>query len=105
MGGSGGPGGVARLTLYSKPDCELCHAAKITLQGLSQELAFEVDEIDITTDPALYHAYHTEIPIGILDGRKVFKYRVDTALLRRQLARRQHGLVRRWFSSRRHPSS
>lgn len=105
MSRNGEPGEVARLTLYSKSDCELCHTAKTTLQGLSQELAFEVVEIDITTDPALYHAYCTEIPVGFLDGRKVFKYRVDPALLRQQLSRRQHGLIGRWFSSLRHTSS
>ena len=96
---SGRPSEVARLTLYSKSDCELCHTAKLVLQGLAQELAFEVVEIDITTDPALYRAYHTEIPVGVLDGRKVFKYRVDAALLRRQLVRRQQGLMGRWLSS------
>ena len=102
---SGEPVEVARLTLYSTPDCELCHIAKTTLQGLSRELAFEVVEIDITTDPALYHAYRTEIPVGFLDGRKVFKYRVDSALLRRQLCRRRHGLMGRWLSSLRRTSS
>jgi glutaredoxin len=98
MTGSHEPGRELRLTLYTKPDCELCHEAKATLLALSQELAFDVVEIDITTDAALYDAFRTEIPVGFLDGRKLFKYRVDPALLRRQLARRQGGLLSRWSS-------
>jgi glutaredoxin len=87
-----------RITLYTKSDCELCHEAKATLLALQRELGFEVDEIDIMTDPALYDSFRTEIPVGYLDGRKVFKYRLDSTLLRRQLQRRYRWSVGRWFS-------
>ena len=87
-----------RLTLYTKPDCELCHEAKATLLALSQEFTLDVVEIDITTDTALYDAFHAEIPVGFLDGQKLFKYRVDPALVRRQIARRRGGFVGRWRS-------
>jgi len=87
-----------RLTLYTKSDCELCHEAKATLLALSQECTFNVVEIDITTDAALYDAFHTEIPVGFLDGQKLFKYRVDPALLRRQIARRRGGTPGHWRS-------
>jgi glutaredoxin len=90
-----------RITLYSKSDCELCCTAKETLLGLQGELGFTLDEIDITTSPALYDAFHLEIPVGYLDGRKVFKYRVDSTLLRRQLQRRQRWRIGGWFSPRR----
>ena len=81
---------TARVTLYGKPGCHLCDEAKAVLRELQQEFAFELREIDITTDPALDHAWLEEIPVGYLDGRKIFNYRVDPALLRRQL-RRQRG--------------
>ena len=97
-------GSQPRITLYTKSDCELCHEAKATLLALQRELGFELDEIDIMTDPALYDVFRVEIPVGYLDGRKVFKYRVDSTLLRRQLHRRRGWLVDRWFSYRR-PSS
>jgi hypothetical protein len=92
-------GPASRIVLYTKPECELCQAAKATLLRLQPELGFELDEIDITTDPALYDAYGGEIPVGYLDGRKLFKYRVDAWQLRRQLNRRRGWLVGRWFSS------
>lgn len=94
----GAQGPRPRITLYTKPDCELCHEAKATLLALQRELGFAVDEIDITTDPALYDAFRTEIPVGYLDGRKVFKYRLDPTLLRRQLQRRDRRSAGRWFS-------
>jgi glutaredoxin len=87
-----------RITLYIKSDCELCHEAKATLLTLQDVLVFELEEIDITTDAALHEAFREEIPVGYLDGRKLFKYRVDPALLRRQLDRRRGWLVGRWFS-------
>lgn len=90
-----------RITLYTKADCELCCRAKATLLDLQDELGFVLDEIDITTSPPLSDAFREEIPVGYLDGRKVFKYRVDSALLRRQLQRRPRWLVGGWFSARR----
>jgi thiol-disulfide isomerase/thioredoxin len=90
-------GPVPWITFYSKPDCELCQEAKATLLALQRELVFEFEEIDITTDAALHEAFGVEIPVGYLDGRKLFKYRVDPALLRRQLSRRRRWLASRWF--------
>lgn len=86
------------ITLYTKSDCELCHEAKATLLALQDVLVFELEEIDITADAALYEAFREQIPVGYLDGRKLFKYRVDPALLRRQLGRRRGWHVGRWFS-------
>jgi Glutaredoxin-like domain (DUF836) len=91
---------MPRITLYTKADCHLCCAAKATLLALQRELGFALDEIDITTDPVLYDAFREEIPVGYLDGRKLFKYQVDPGLLRRQLQRRRRWPVGRWFSPR-----
>jgi hypothetical protein len=94
---AGKQGSAPRITLYTKADCELCQVAKATLLDLQARLGFELDEIDITTDPALYAAFRVEIPVGYLEGRKLFKYRVDPELLRRQLHRRGGWRIGRWF--------
>jgi len=91
-------GSEFRIVLYTKSDCELCHEAKAVLLALQRELAFELEEIDIATDATLYDTFREEIPVGYLDGRKVFKYRLDPALLRRQLRRRGERFLGRWFS-------
>ena len=90
-----------RITLYTKPECALCDEAKAALLALREELAFDVQEIDITTDPTLFETFWEEIPVGFLDGQKLFKYHVDPALMRRQLLRRggRSGLT--WWVRRR----
>jgi hypothetical protein len=94
----GDQGSKPRLTFYTKSDCTLCHEAKTTLLALQRELAFEIEEIDITTEVGTYAKFCEEIPVGCLDGRKLFKFRVDPALLRRQLQRRRGWLIGRWLS-------
>jgi len=94
----GEQGTPPRITLYTKNDCELCQVAKATLLALQRELAFDLDEIDITTAPALYDAFQLEIPVGYLDDRKLFKYRVDPARIRRQLQRRSRWRIGGWLA-------
>ncbi|HEY5285613.1 MAG TPA: glutaredoxin family protein [Solirubrobacteraceae bacterium] len=73
------------VTLYGKPDCHLCTEAQIVLQGLRQELGFELSEVDITTDEALHRAYFERIPVATLDGEELFEYFVDEQTLRQRL--------------------
>ena len=40
-----------------------------------------LDEIDISTDPVLLDRYGLEIPVLMIDGKKVAKYRVSEAEL------------------------
>ena len=82
-----------RVTFYTKAECELCEAAKAAMRAVQRQVPFEIVEVDITTDPDLYARYREEIPVAFLEGRKLFKYRCDPALLQRQLRRR-----RGWFS-------
>jgi hypothetical protein len=44
-----------------------------------------LDEVDISTDADLESRYGLEIPVLLLNGRKVAKYRVGEAELRRML--------------------
>jgi glutaredoxin len=76
---------VASVTVYSKPDCHLCADAMSVLRRLQQELAFVLDERDITADEALHRAYFERIPVVALDGEELCDYFVDEALLRERL--------------------
>jgi glutaredoxin len=76
---------VASVTVYSKPDCHLCVDAMSVLRRLQQELAFVLDERDITADEALHRAYFERIPVVALDGEELCDYFVDEALLRERL--------------------
>lgn len=72
------------LTVYGAAGCCLCDEAMAILEPLTHELGFELVYTAIDGDDALEAQWRDEIPVGILDGHKVFKYRVDEALLRRR---------------------
>jgi glutaredoxin len=74
------------VTLYSKPDCHLCVEALDVLRRVRLELAFELDERDITADDALHRAYFERIPVVALNGEELFEYFVDEQILRERLA-------------------
>jgi thiol-disulfide isomerase/thioredoxin len=79
---------VVALTLYSRPGCHLCDEMKAVVQRVAASGGAEitVDEIDISTDPALEALYGLEIPVLLVNGRKVAKYRIRDAELERIVA-------------------
>ena len=58
---------------------------KATVHRVIQDPRIPVDEIDISNDPALSDRYGLEIPVLMIDGKKVAKYRVSEAELRRMI--------------------
>jgi glutaredoxin len=75
------------LTLYSRRDCCLCEEMKAVLAQVRQGIPFDLEEIDISTDPELEIRFGQEIPVLFVNGRKAFKYRLMASELRRKLAR------------------
>jgi glutaredoxin len=80
---------VAKITLYSKPDCHLCEEAMTVLRSLQSELAFTLVERDITGDEALHRAYFDRIPVVMLEGVELSHFFVDEALVRERLESRR----------------
>jgi glutaredoxin len=80
---------VSVVTVYSHPDCHLCDEAMGVLRGLQAELAFELDQQDITGDEALHRAYFERVPVVLLDGDELCEYFVDEAALRERLESRR----------------
>lgn len=78
---------MPNLTVYTAAQCSLCDEAKLTLDRLAPELGLDVTYIDIAGNPELEATWREQLPAGVLDGRKVFKYRVDEELLRRRVRR------------------
>jgi hypothetical protein len=50
------------------------------------EIAFELDEIDITGDEELERRYRERIPVVLVDGEEAFTFFVHPDGLRRRLA-------------------
>jgi glutaredoxin len=84
---------VISLTIYSRPGCHLCDDMKALVARVAHTsaLPITVEEIDISTDPALEARYGLEIPVLLADGRRVAKYRVTEAELTRMLTARADG--------------
>jgi Glutaredoxin-like domain (DUF836) len=77
---------MRRLTIYSKPDCHLCDEMKAVVANvIVGQTDMSVEAVDISGDPVLHDRYGLEIPVLMVDGRKVAKYRVTAAELRRML--------------------
>ena len=73
------------LVLYTRVGCHLCDEAKGTLAPVLQEFAVALKEVDVDTDPTLAARYGEQVPVLMLDGRKLAKYRIDVAQVRRAL--------------------
>lgn len=78
---------MSRVTLYTRVACHLCEDARAALDAVRAEVPFDLDVVDVDTDPELVKAYGWEVPVVLVDGRKAFKYRVDPSELRAKLAR------------------
>jgi glutaredoxin len=75
----------ATVTLYSRPGCHLCEAARPPLQGLAAELGLHVAEVDIETDPALEREYRWAIPVVCFEGEELARAPIRPARLEEAL--------------------
>ena len=74
-----------RLELYTRPGCHLGNDLRAICERLSGEIAFEFTEVNIEDDPTVQTRYEREIPILLVDGRLVVRYRTSERELRRIL--------------------
>ena len=76
---------MPKLTLYTKPDCSLCDEAHALLSKVRRRLPFDLEVIDVTTDPALTDAYGSRIPVVLMDGQEAWEYVIDERELERRV--------------------
>ncbi len=75
----------ARVTLYSRPGCHLCDAARQVVARVCEDLGESWAEVDIDADPDLTDRFGEEIPVTFVDGAQHDFWRVDEARLRAAL--------------------
>jgi len=68
----------ARVTFYTRAGCHLCEEAKAVLAAARRRAEFEIEEIDVDSDPGLRALYNDEVPVVAINGKKAFKYRLET---------------------------
>jgi glutaredoxin len=74
-----------KITLYGKAGCCLCDEAREALAEVRAERPFELEEVDVSLDPALHRDYGERIPVVSVEGEELFEYHVDAPLLRQRL--------------------
>ena len=77
---------TARVTLYSRPGCHLCEAAREVVERVCADLGESFTEVDIDSSAELLEAYGEQIPVTLVDGRRHDFWRVDERRLRAALA-------------------
>jgi glutaredoxin len=78
---------VRVVTLYGREGCHLCDDAREALERIRARAPFVLEEVDITTDDELHRRYLERIPVVCLDGRELFDFFVDEAMLLNGLTR------------------
>ena len=78
---------MTKITLYGKPGCHLCEDARAALERVRAGRGFELEEVDVSLDPALNRRYGERIPVLALDGEELFEFFVDEESLRERLDR------------------
>lgn len=77
------------LLIYTKTGCHLCEEMKAILEHVRSDVPFELNEVDVTSDPELEARFGQEIPVLFVNGRKAFKFRTTERKVRLRL--RQDG--------------
>jgi glutaredoxin len=79
------------VTVYSRHGCHLCEDAVKTLEGMREELAFEIEIIYIDGNPELEKLYGNEVPVIHINGEHHDFYKVDPERFRTSLEKhRRH---------------
>ncbi len=77
---------MAKVFVYSRPECHLCEEAIEALVALHEEgYRFELHEIDIESDETLLRRHLERIPVVEVDGVLASELRFDTAAVRARL--------------------
>ena len=77
---------IHSVVLYHAPGCHLCERARATLDGLREELGFELSEVDISGDLDLEKRYRELLPVVEIDGSQAFVYYIPEDAFRRKVS-------------------
>ena len=76
------------VTLFSRPGCHLCDVARGVILAERDRTAFDLVEVDVSTDDALELDYGIRIPVVLIEGQEAFEIEVDAGQF--------HALVSGW---------
>jgi glutaredoxin len=72
---------MTEVLIYGRPDCHLCEDALDVIERVRAITPFELVQIDIESDDALFKRYLERIPVVTIDGIEVFQFVVNEQIL------------------------
>ena len=67
-----------QVTFYTKAGCHLCEEARDMLEDIAALTQFELTEIDIRNNPAIFEKYRYRIPVIIInDEEHILEGRIE----------------------------
>ena len=79
-----------RVTLIGKPGCHLCDVARQVVELVCADEDLDFLELDVTEDPFLASEYADAVPLVLVDGVEVGRFRVSPDAIRTALQRPSH---------------
>jgi len=76
----------ATVVLYGRPGCHLCEEALAVIERVQARVRFDLRQVDIESDDALFMRYLERIPVISVDGRELFELFVDERAFETALA-------------------
>lgn len=67
---------MSRVTLYRKGGCHLCESVEQTVRTVQRAKPFELEIRDIEANPADLKRYKDLIPVVLVDGKEIARYRL-----------------------------
>jgi len=68
-----------RLTLLNRGGCHLCEDMRLALEPLAALQAFELQVVDVDSDPALERRYGADIPVLLAGEQELCRHYFDAA--------------------------
>ena len=77
----------ASVKLYTRPGCHLCDEARREMAAAACGDLYELEEIDVDTDPELRRRYGWDVPVVTINDTLAFKHRLTRADFREEIRR------------------
>jgi glutaredoxin len=68
---------VKQVILYSKPGCHLCEPVEDVILTVRREREFEFSVRNIEDNPGDLEKYKHAIPVVLVDGREIARYKLS----------------------------
>jgi len=75
------------VTLYTKPDCHLCEQVARVISDVARRRRFRLIVRNILDDSGEFEKYSQAIPVVLVDGQEIARYRLTGHDLEAALSR------------------